>query len=112
MSGPYNLKYIHLFVTEVSPGAYILSRNGRIADRVGRADEDLAQDLQRSAIEARYRYFWFEYTTRPTEAHELECAWYHRYHPSDSPLHPTAPLSGQIHCSVKGCSEALVHARG
>ena len=59
MSGPYNLKYIHLFVTEVSPGAYILSRNGRMADRVGRADEDLAQDLQQLAIEAKYRYFWF-----------------------------------------------------
>jgi hypothetical protein len=112
MSGPYNLKYIHLFVTEVSPGAYILSRNGRMADRVGRADEDLAQDLQRLAIEAKYRYFWFEYTARAAAAHELECAWYHRYHPTDNPHHPTASSSGEIHCLIKGCTEALVHARG
>ena len=112
MSGPYNLKYIHLFVTEVSPGAYILSRNGRMADRVGRADEDLAQALQQLAIEAKYRYFWFEYTGRAAAAHELECAWYHRYHPTDNPHHPTASSSGEIHCLIKGCTEALVHARG
>ena len=112
MSGPYNLKYIHLFVTEVSAGAYILSRNGRMADRVGRADENLAQDLRRAASEAKYRYFWFEYTGRATAAHELECAWYHRYHPTDNVEHPTAPLSGGIRCSVKGCSDVLAPARG
>ncbi|HEY3196876.1 MAG TPA: hypothetical protein VGJ57_02590 [Nitrospirales bacterium] len=112
MSGPYNLKYIHLFVTEVSPGAFILSRNGRMADRVGRADENLAQDLHRAAGEGKYRYFWFEYTGRAAGAHELECAWYHRYHPTDNVDHPTAPLNGAIRCSIKGCSDVLASARG
>src|SRR5437867_5097752 len=63
MSGPYNLKYIHLFVTESSPGAYILSRNGRMADRVGRADHNLADNLHRVAPERKYRYF----PSRPEE---------------------------------------------
>src|SRR3989475_5521716 len=90
MSGPYNLKYIHLFVTESSPGAYILSRNGRMADRVGRADHNLADNLHREAAEGKYRYFWFEYTPSAAEAHGLECTWYHRYHPTDNPEHPNA----------------------
>ena len=112
MSGPYNLKYIHLFVTEVSPGAFILSRNGRMADRVGRADANLAQDLHREAGEGKYRYFWFEYTGRAAGAHELECAWYHRYHPTDNTEHPAAPLSGPIRCSIKGCADVLAPVRG
>jgi len=110
MSGPYNLKYIHLFVTEVSSGAYILSRNGRMADRVGHADENLAQALHREALEAKYRYFWFEYARKAAAAHDLECAWYHRYHPTDNAEHPL--LGGEVRCSVKGCSEAVAHTRG
>jgi uncharacterized protein YodC (DUF2158 family) len=113
MSGPYNLKYIHLFVTEASPGAFILSRNGRMADRVGRADGSLAEELQRAANEGKYRYFWFEYTGNASEAFGLECAWYHRYHPTDNAEHPAAALSGEKPCSVKGCSVgSLAHARG
>ena len=112
MSGPYNLKYIHLFVTEVSAGAFILSRNGRMADRVGRADENLAQDLHRAAGEGKYRYFWFEYTGRVAAAHELECAWYHRYHPTDNAEHPLAPLRAGSRCTIKGCSDVLAPARG
>src|SRR2546426_3780382 len=76
MSGPYNLKYIHLFVTESSPGAYILSRNGRMADRVGRADHNLADNLHREAAGGKYRYFWFEYTPSAAEGFGLECTWY------------------------------------
>lgn len=112
MSGPYNLKYIHLFVTEVSSGAYILSRNGRIADRVGRADGNLAEELQLAAGGGKYRYFWFEYTSKPSVAFDLECAWYHRYHPTDNPDHPSGPLGGEASCSVKGCPQvAMAHAR-
>ena len=110
MSGPYNLKYIHLFVTEVSSGAYILSKNGRMADRVGHADQNLARDLHREAVEAKYRYFWFEYARKATAAHDLECAWYHRYHPTDNVQHPL--LAGEMRCSVKGCPEAVAPVRG
>ena len=113
MSGPYNLKYIHLFVTEASPGVFILSRNGRMADRVGRADGNLADELQRAASEGKYRYFWFEYTPRAAAGYDLECAWYHRYHPTDNPEHPIAPLGGEGACQVKGCQVgAMAHARG
>jgi len=113
MSGPYNLKYIHLFVTESSPGAYILSRNGRMADRVGRADHNLADNLHREAAEGKYRYFWFEYTPSAAEAHGLECTWYHRYHPTDNPEHPNTPLGAEGICPVKGCQVGtMVQARG
>lgn len=112
MSGPYNLKYIHLFVTEMSSGTYILSRNGRIADRVSRADGNLAEELQRAAGGGKYRYFWFEYTPKPSAAFDLECAWYHRYHPTDNPDHPSGPMGGEASCSVKGCPQvAMAHAR-
>ena len=106
MSGPYNLKYIHLFVTEVSPGAFILSRNGRMADRVGRAERNLVEELQRVADEGRYRYFWFEYRTKAASGFALECAWYHRYHPTDNQEHPTGPLGSEAPCPVKGCPQA------
>ncbi len=113
MSGPYNLKYIHLFVTESSPGAYILSRNGRMADRVGRADRNLADDLHREAAEGKYRYFWFEYTPSAAEGHGLECTWYHRYHPTDNPEHPNAPMGAEGACPVKGCQvTAMAQTRG
>ncbi|SRR6266513_2532517 len=113
MSGPYNLKYIHLFVTEISPGAYILSRNGRMADRVGRADRNLADDLHREASEGRYRYFWFEYATSAAEGYGLQCTWYHRYHPTDNAEHPNAPMGAEGSCHVKGCQVGtMVQARG
>ncbi len=113
MSGPYNLKYIHLFVTENSPGAYIVSRNGRMADRVGRADRTLADELNRESAEGKYRYFWFEYTPSAAAAYSLECTWYHRYHPTDNPEHPSGLLGGDAACQVKGCpTAAMVHARG
>ena len=113
MSGPYNLKYIHLFVTETSPGVYILSRNGRMADRVGRAEHNLTDDLQREAAGGTYRYFWFEYTASPAEGYGLECTWYHRYHPTDNPEHPIALMGAEGACPVKGCQVATVaHTRG
>jgi hypothetical protein len=113
MSGPYNLRYIHLFVSETAPGAFILSRNGRIADRVGRADKNLAEELYRAASEGKYRYFWFEYVLKPGAAFELECVLYHRYHPTDNPDHPRSQIDAEPSCAVKGCSSAsLVHTRG
>ena len=112
MSGPYNLKYIHLFVTERSPGAFILSRNGRMADRVERADQNLAQELQKAANEGKYRYFWFEYVPKASAAFGLECTWYHRYHPTDNAEHPVAPGTSEMQCSVKGCTSVLASARG
>ena len=113
MSGPYNLKYIHLFVTENSPGTFIVSRNGRMADRVGRADGNLADELNREAAAGKYRYFWFEYTLSAAAAYSLECTWYHRYHPTDNPEHPIGALSGDAACQVKGSpTAAMAHARG
>jgi len=113
MSGPYNLKYIHLFVTEVSPGTFILSRNGRMADRVGRADQNLVEELNREATAGKYRYFWFEYMPTAAAAYGLECTWYHRYHPTDNPEHPSSLLGSESACQVKGCAvTALAHARG
>jgi hypothetical protein len=113
MSGPYNLRYIHLFVSEIAPGAFILSRNGRIADRVGRADKNLAEELYRAVGEGTYRYFWFEYTPKPAAAFELECVWYHRYHPTDNPDHPQPQIDAEVYCAVKGCSTAtLAPAQG
>jgi hypothetical protein len=113
MSGPYNLKYIHLFVTEKSPGAFILSRNGRMADRVERADHNLAHTLQKAANEGKYRYFWFEYAPKASAAFALECTWYHRYHPTDNLEHPIGPENAEGQCSVKGCATgALAVMRG
>src|SRR2546427_7404733 len=87
--------------------------NGRMADRVGRADHNLADNLHREAAGGKYRYFWFEYTPSAAEGFGLECTWYHRYHPTDNPEHPNAPLGAEGACPVKGCQVGtMVQTRG
>ncbi len=111
MLGPYNLRYVHLFVGERSAGAYILSRNGRSADLVGLSPDDVAQVLGQYGNRSDYRYFWFTYTKSPRKAAELATSWYHRYRPTDN----AAPPEGQAHstwrCTVAGCTACALAAR-
>ena len=112
MSGPFTLRYLHLFLREKSPGAFILSKNGRSADFVGASPDDLADAVRRCARESGYRYFWFAYTASADEAYELEHAWCHRYRPNDNSSSPSSVRNLDWRCTVEGCAScALAGAR-
>ena len=113
MSGPFSLRYLHLFVRDKKPGAFILSRNGRLADLVGVSFDDVAKAIQQQARAAGYRYFWFTAVETPEEASLLGHTWLHRYHPTDNVSSPTPGEEPGWECQVEGCAAcALAHARG
>jgi hypothetical protein len=110
MSGPFSLRYLHLFLSQKSAGAFILSRNGRSADLVGASPDDLAQAVRQSAQHTGYRYFWYTYTRSAAEARELEKSLYHRYGPADNA--PVRHLQDQDwRCTLKGCAACALSAR-
>lgn len=112
MSGPFSLRYIHLFVAKLSSGAFILSKNGRSADFVGMSEVDVAKALVSYGAQSGYQYFWFSYAESSKEARELAHAWHHRYHPSDSTLPSNSPSKTDWHCRVTGCTAcALANMR-
>lgn len=104
MSGPFSLRYLHLFIREQSPGAFILSRKGTSADFVASSPHDLAEAIRQAARNSDYRYFWFDTTSAAEQAYELEHGWYHRFRPTDntSPPMPYAGINWQ--CSIEGCA--------
>jgi len=104
MQGPYPISQVSSYVTRVSPGVYILSRDIKVAHYIGRSDTDLASRISNSAREGRnYQYFWFEYTTSPMQAYYLEYEWYHKYVPADNIYHPAAPPGTYWRCPIIGC---------
>ncbi len=110
MSGPFTLKYLHLFLREQSAGAFILSRNGTAADFVGSSPDDLADAIRRTARDSEYRYFWFATTSSSEQAYALEHGWYHRYRPSDNATSPV-PYSGlDWRCTIKECAACALAA--
>ncbi len=104
MSGPFNLRYLHLFVTKRCAGAFILSRNGKTADLVGASLDDVGDAIARHRGQSGYRYFWFAYAASPDEALHLYRNWAHRYGPTDNPAPP--PASGETgwQCTIRGCA--------
>lgn len=111
MLGPFNLRYLHLFVKEKSAGAFILSRDGKSADYVGRSGDDVAAALGRFT-RSNYRYFWFTYASSAEEAARLEQSWHHRYKPADSGLASSSAPAEHWECTAPGCAAcALAQSR-
>jgi hypothetical protein len=112
MSGPFSLKYLHLFVRDKSPGAFILSRNGRLADFVGTSSDDLAGAIRHRAHQSGYRYFWFASVDSVEEAAQLGHTWYHRYQPTDNSAPPSEFTDTEWQCQAEGCAAcALTYSR-
>jgi hypothetical protein len=82
----------------LSQGVYVLSRDGKMASYVGRADFDLGERLRASVREGRYSHYWYEYACDREEAFQLECAYYHRYSPLDNMPHPAQPSGLAVAC--------------
>ena len=104
MKGRFNISQVNSVVRRNIPGAYILSRDGKAADYVGRSDSDLPSRIKASIREGiGYKYLWFEYATSPMQAYYLECEWYHKYAPPDNTNHPAVPPGTYWRCPVPGC---------
>jgi hypothetical protein len=79
-------------------GAYALGRsldaNGTMIVRyIGRADDNVKARLKAHAIEGRFQYFAFTYSTGANPAYEKECNLYHRFERTlDDPHHPIKPF--------------------
>lgn len=103
MSGPYSLDTgtISNRISRSTQGAYILSKDGKIAHYVGRSDTDLAGRLNWWANNSgSYTHFWFETATSALSAFELECQWWHKYRPDDNQNHPDRPNNSNWQCPV------------
>lgn len=112
ISGPFSLRYLHLFISKRSPGAFILSRKGRYADFVGSTPDDVAGALGQFVRQSSYRYFWFAYASSADEAFRLEGTWYHRFHPTDNPAPPSQSHGESWRCTKVGCTAcALAETR-
>jgi len=104
LMGPYPINSIDFYVTQVFPGVYILSRDGRTAAYVGRSDTDVANRIKQSAMGGcGYTSFWFEYATSSRDAYLKECEYYHKYNPPDDTNHPATPFGANWRCPVIGC---------
>lgn len=103
MEGPFTLNLIDVHITRTTPGAYILSRDAKTAHYVGRSDSDLGQRIKSSAKQGNYTNFWFECCTSPMRAFQMECQWWHNYHPSDNTIHPAVPAGTNWRCPINGC---------
>lgn len=111
MAGPFSLRYLHLFVKERSAGAFILSRDGKSTDFVGKSPDDVAAALGRFT-RSPYRYFWFSYVSSPGEAARLEQSWRHRYRPTDNGSAPHGSHAEHWECTIAGCAAcALTQTR-
>src|SRR5919201_991575 len=104
MLGPYLLRYVELFVKERSAGAYILSRNGRSADRVGASAHDIGHAVREAGKDQPYRYFWFAYAATAQQAFDLERTWHHRFRPTDNPQPPRTNTGEHWRCTIAGCA--------
>lgn len=104
MKGPYSVAEVNSIIASVSPGAYILSRDGQHAHYVGRADADVGRRISQSVNEGYgYRYFWFEYASSRMRAYQLECELYHKFNPPDNTNHPAVPANAFWRCPIRGC---------
>ncbi len=102
--GPYPLNSVDLYVTQTSPGVYVLSRDGKTASYVGRSDTDVGSRIKESSSERDgYTTFWFEYTVSSKDAFLKECEHYHKYNPPDNINHPAFPFGTNWRCPIIGC---------
>jgi hypothetical protein len=106
MLGPFSVAQVDAAIIYTSPGAYILSRDGRHAFYVGRSDVDVGSRIKQSAQEQGCPFFWFEYTTSPRDAYRLECELWHKYGgpPLGNENHPPVPAGTYWRCPIQGCS--------
>jgi hypothetical protein len=107
LSGPHLLTSatIDQVVTKVSPGVYVLSRDGKAARYVGRSDNDLKTRLK-DWVPTAYLYFWYSYASSPKDAFLKECLLYHRYGGSsvlDNRIHPARPENTNWRCPDLSC---------
>jgi len=103
MHGPFRVDSSAAVVTHTAPGVYILSRDGKTADYVGRSDHDVGSRIGQWAATGSYSYFWFDYASSVADAHQKECENYHRYNQLDNKIHPAATLGTYFRCPVSGC---------
>ncbi|MBN1270484.1 MAG: hypothetical protein JXB04_12910 [Kiritimatiellae bacterium] len=108
--GPYLLSEarINASVIRTAPGAYMLGyidRTGFVVKYIGRADQDLREDLKTWVGKKRdYSVFEFCYADSKTAAFEKECEIYHHCldtkEPLDSNRHPTRPEETTLTCHI------------
>ena len=105
MVGPFSVTQVDTVVIYTSPGAYILSRDGKHAHYVGRSDVDIRSRIKQSIQEQNCSFFWIEYTTSPRDAYRLECEWWHKFGtpPPGNVNHPPVPAGTSWRCPVAGC---------
>jgi len=111
IAGPFNIRYLHIFVSRRAPGAFILSRKGRAADFVGASADDVGDTLARFVSQSGYRYFWFAYASSAEQAYWLENQWYHRFHPTDNPYPPSHNSAESWRCTTPGCTSCALRRR-
>lgn len=105
MDGPYQFtnENIDKHVSDVTVGAYILSKGNNVASYVGRSDSDLKQRLKQHLESGNYKQFWFETANSSLQAYYLECKWFHDFRPGDNQNHPAIPPGAAWKCPVPGC---------
>jgi len=108
MEGFKRLEWMDYYVTQNSPGVYLLSNDGEMVLDIGRSDSDLATDLKSlvsttRGVDNKYSYFWFSYVNDPLEAFNMHCKLWHRYRRNNPETHPRPPEGKDWICPFDGC---------
>lgn len=108
MEGFHRLEWMDYYVTQNSPGVYLLSNDGEVVLDIGRSDNDIATELKAMihsprGIESKYAYFWFKYADNAFEAYQLHCKLWHHHRRNGSDTHPRPPQGENWFCPVDGC---------
>jgi hypothetical protein len=104
LQGPFSIGNADIYMTQTSPGVYILSKDGKTAAYLRRSDNDVGSRIKQSAREGYgYTYFWFEYASSPKDAYFKECEYYHKYNLPDNTNHPSVPFDISCRCPIIGC---------
>lgn len=102
LSGPYPLTEdgVAEAVTASAPGVFALGmmRNGAFyVGYVGRAELDLARELDRH--ELAYSHFKFNFADTAEDAFQKECELFHAFAPPAN-AHPSRPRGSQAKCPI------------
>lgn len=102
---PLNAEAVWTALPRAARGAYVLSRDGKHANFVGRAEDNLQERLLDHAGLDGYVYFWYTGASSAREAFQLECSLYHQFGEGmllDNWRHPERPEGQTWHCP--GCN--------
>lgn len=101
------LEWMDYYVTEHTPGVFMLSNDGEVVLDIQRSDTDVYEALKSlvdvpRGIDSKYAYFKVEFANNSFDAYTMHCKIWHR-HKHNYETHPRPPAGTDWCCPIDGC---------